>query len=363
MKRERIIKKSIIFAPVLVLHPLSNKYKMTKQRKRLISFDLLKVFAIFLVLWGHCIQYFLSTHYSADPIYRIIYSFHMPLFMMISAFFSANSYNLTFKVLFEKKFTELLLPIFVWGTFFLIGCTILNVINGEIIFLFYDIKAILTKNLWFLKSLFVCYILAYFCFNKGRTNYIFLFSTLLSSQFVISHNICTMYPSFLIGVYLQKHKNLISSKILLFSTLILFIFMLILWDASFWPVPNMLEAITQHNMTPIYEYLYKGIYRIIIGATGSLFFIALFNILFCNKIKNTNFADMGKYTLGVYIIQSIVLESIAGKYIKFDNMNFYMFHFVITPIISFTLFLFFTFIVRLTYKYPKLSLLLWGKRR
>lgn len=334
---------------------------MTQQRKRLISFDLLKVFAIFLVLWGHCIQYFLSTHYSADPIYRIIYSFHMPLFMMISGFFSVNSYKLTFKVLFEKKFTELLLPVFVWGSFFLIGCSILNVIHGEHIYLLYDIKAILTKNLWFLKSLFVCYILAYFCFNKTKTNYIFLFFTLLLSQFIISHNICTMYPSFLIGVYLQKHKNLISSKFLLISTLIIFILMLILWDASFWPVPNMLETITKHSMTPVYEYLYKGIYRIIIGTAGSLFFIALFNILFCNNINMINIANLGKYTLGVYIIQSIVLECIAGKYIKFDYMNFYMFHFVITPIISFTLFFLFTFIVRLTYKYPKLSFLLWGK--
>ena len=34
--------------------------------KRLPYFDVLKLFAIFLVLWGHCIQYFLSSQYSDE---------------------------------------------------------------------------------------------------------------------------------------------------------------------------------------------------------------------------------------------------------------------------------------------------------
>ena len=78
--------------------------------KRLPYFDVLKLFAIFLVLWGHCIQYFLSSQYSDEPVYRYIYSFHMPLFMMISGYFSASSMRLHFTELITKKSRQLLLP-------------------------------------------------------------------------------------------------------------------------------------------------------------------------------------------------------------------------------------------------------------
>ena len=61
---------------------------------RLRSFDILKLFAIFLVLWGHCIQYFLSSKPVDEPLYRTIYAFHMPLFMMISGYFAASSMHI-----------------------------------------------------------------------------------------------------------------------------------------------------------------------------------------------------------------------------------------------------------------------------
>lgn len=58
-------------------------------RMRMQSMDLLKFLAIFLVLWGHAEQYLLSCDYAERAVYRHIYSFHMPLFMMISGFFFA----------------------------------------------------------------------------------------------------------------------------------------------------------------------------------------------------------------------------------------------------------------------------------
>lgn len=57
-------------------------------RERLVYFDLLKLFAIYLVIIGHCVQYLLPTRPYDEPLYVYIYSFHMPLFMMISGFFS-----------------------------------------------------------------------------------------------------------------------------------------------------------------------------------------------------------------------------------------------------------------------------------
>ena len=65
-----------------------NSIPQTNQR--LLTFDAIKIFAIFLVIWGHCIGELSSCDVANRSMYRIIYSFHMPLFMMISGFFSGN---------------------------------------------------------------------------------------------------------------------------------------------------------------------------------------------------------------------------------------------------------------------------------
>ena len=86
--------------------------KNLRQEGRLRSFDILKLFTIFLVLWGHCIQYFLSSEPIDEPLYRTIYSFHMPLFMMISGYFAASSMHIRLIDFLKKKSVQLLLPCF-----------------------------------------------------------------------------------------------------------------------------------------------------------------------------------------------------------------------------------------------------------
>ena len=53
------------------------------------SLDLLKAIAIFLVVWGHSIQYFGEGIGVLDnPIGKFIYMVHMPLFMFVSGYVS-----------------------------------------------------------------------------------------------------------------------------------------------------------------------------------------------------------------------------------------------------------------------------------
>ena len=77
---------------------------------RLRSFDILKLFAIFLVLWGHCIQYFLSSEPVDEPLYRTIYAFHMPLFMMISGYFAASSMHIRLNDFLKKRASNCSFP-------------------------------------------------------------------------------------------------------------------------------------------------------------------------------------------------------------------------------------------------------------
>lgn len=83
--------------------------------KRIDSLDLLKAFAIFLVVWGHVIQHGLSSVYYEEPMYKLIYSIHMPLFMILAGFFSHSSLQLPINKMALKKLKELILPCVTWG--------------------------------------------------------------------------------------------------------------------------------------------------------------------------------------------------------------------------------------------------------
>jgi fucose 4-O-acetylase-like acetyltransferase len=89
--------------------------------------DIIKGISIILVVFGHCIQFgnginFLNSNIFFDDIFfKIIYSFHMPLFMIISGyfyFFTVSKCNI--KSLVESRITKLLVPIFVWNGLFCI---------------------------------------------------------------------------------------------------------------------------------------------------------------------------------------------------------------------------------------------------
>lgn len=64
-----------------------------KKTQRDPYWDIIKGFTILLVIIGHSIQYHNGeTYYEqglywANPIFKFIYSFHMPLFMLISGYF------------------------------------------------------------------------------------------------------------------------------------------------------------------------------------------------------------------------------------------------------------------------------------
>lgn len=64
----------------------TNAIHVNSKRNNFIDF--VKGILICLVVWGHTIQYFLLENGSfyEDIVYKIIYSFHMPLFMVISGY-------------------------------------------------------------------------------------------------------------------------------------------------------------------------------------------------------------------------------------------------------------------------------------
>lgn len=86
-----------------------------KSKISLIEFNYLRVIGIFLVVLGHSFPYIDETNFQLYKyIYSLIYSFHMPLFIMISGFFAYKILNINsfeqYKLFISSKFKKLMIP-------------------------------------------------------------------------------------------------------------------------------------------------------------------------------------------------------------------------------------------------------------
>lgn len=285
---------------------------MSQSNIRLKSFDALKLFTIFFVLWGHSVQYFISGEYVDKPLYIYIYSFHMPLFMMVSGYFSLSSMYLSPVVFMKKKTVQLLLPWLTWGVIMVGGTFVYRFLHGYMMS-FTEMVFMMVHNFWFLKSLFLCYLIAYWGKWFISNVYLEVLVTMILVQLVHYYNLPIMYPCFLIGMYLkskdsqwQKH-----SLVLFILSLSVFLSLLLFWNKSFWDyiVFNFSSVFIKKDHYPII-YLYREVYRIFIGIVGSLSFIFLFYLLF-ERERQSKILELcskwGRYTLGIYVLQTIIL--------------------------------------------------------
>lgn len=92
-----------------------------ENEKRSHYIDVLKTILIFMVVLGHCIQYgsgesFLSNlEFYECPVFKTIYTFHMPAFMIISGYlFFMSCKRHSNKELLLSRIRSLLIPNLVW---------------------------------------------------------------------------------------------------------------------------------------------------------------------------------------------------------------------------------------------------------
>ncbi len=86
------------------------------------SLDITKGILIFLVVWGHAIQFGFGYNYEEvgcywkDNVFKGIYSFHMPLFMAISGYLFYYSNKKPFKEVILSKFKSIGIPYLAYCT-------------------------------------------------------------------------------------------------------------------------------------------------------------------------------------------------------------------------------------------------------
>lgn len=286
---------------------------------RIIWLDIVKLFAIFLVVYGHCIQQF-DDQYKESFQFLIISSFHMPLFMMLSGYMLDYDRLLNWKGILTKRLYQLILPSILW-------ITVIYIIESIIEIHHLSFSRSLWYGLWFLKSLFACTILLVVPQQIFRHKYISLTISLILSQITVFSphlwflQLNVMRPSLVAGMFVKdmfvKSKELI--VVITIVSFIVFIFLLLSFDKNIL-YPDMFLMLSD-NWIDQYNIL---LYKVIIGIFGAIAVLGLFKILF-ESVENKllkRFSVWGRFTLEIYILQSLILEVLLSHYLEISPDNF-----------------------------------------
>lgn len=310
--------------------------------KRDLSLDYIKGILILFVVYGHCL-YWLDGNRNSFNYYflpKIIYSFHMPLFIFLSGYFFSAKINANIYSTTTEKFKRLIIPHFffnfimlipifcLWGTY---GHFITRFSNGII-----TISSIYHyfTMFWFLWCVFISCIITNIVHNcannKKKGNIILILLSILFlfiSKFQIIHiiidhqHIGTMFFFFTIGIITHDDSTLFLQKTTKYCASLLYITYISLL------------------------YVKPEIDNLIISEIGNLAgLICAYNLfrLFYNLKISTRFVSyISKWTLSIYIYHFIFLYSIMKPvnllYEKYDSIIIVVINLLIAILVTYTI--------------------------
>ena len=300
-------------------------------KQRIVYLDLVKLFTIYLVILGHVIAMMVNGYSVGEKLYSFIYSFHMPLFMLLSGYFvSSRSLEMPFLVLLKTKAQQLLLPVV---TCTVICCIYLFFFRGLV-----NYRDEIIGNSWFLKTLFVYYVLFYLLKRTNVNDILMLFGS-CAILFLMPHasslQVNLLWPYF-VGGYLMRRYDIISKVSFSWKFALLF---LLLFGCTFMMqrklgIPNYIAI----NVDSIQSQWHLILLRYIVAFSGSMTTITLISMIFKYFENNamTKIAKYGQWTLGVYVLQTILVANIFPDTLAWYVESEFLLDVVIAPALSIT---------------------------
>lgn len=304
--------------------------KKSPDKKQDQFLNFLKGFSIILVVLGHAIQN-ASVDFDAKPMFRLIYSFHMPLFIFLSgavASYSKRPLNLDYL---KNKFTTLLVPFFAWAVvgYFLTSAhssvSLLRHVRHTIV--------LPDTGLWFLIILFWFSCILYL-FSKayklmGAYGYMaiaFLVYAVPTSRFGVGL-VKWHLPFFFAGYIIFKYATALAKykKTMLYLCAIVFPLLVTTWYRTKnpvfadWIAPRL--AARSMSAVMVGEALTLNVYQLIItvykytvafAGIGTVFFWMqyIYRIQPARRLLNY----LSGYTLDIYAMSNYVLFLGFGGY-------------------------------------------------
>ena len=284
--------------------------------KRVEYIDVLKGFAIILVIIGHIADGYINANIFIDNTsvlkntYNIIYSFHMPLFLFLSGYVFYLAYFKDKEVDNSRIGTQLLnifllyiiFSIIQWCFKYFMGSFVNNKVKIS------DLAMLLIKPMapyWYLYNLFFYYIivLAWEKLSKNRiTDLIFGIGTIILS--IIFNNISLIYffNYFFMGICFSKYNLKIKNSLSYCCLIIAFVVMIL----------NLNNP----------QYLYK--IRLVSTIIGLSMSIGIFSIFSNLNIQNRCLRFIGRSSLEIYLVHCYFTSLNRPLLLKIGISNFYI---------------------------------------
>lgn len=302
-----------------------------------------------LVCIGHCYAFIPNYPSVVRP---VIYSFHMSLFMMLCGFFADRALGLPWKYFILKKSRQLLIPAI--SASLLLGILVSINNNGTMLTEFYG-------GVWFLKALFFCFLIVfiakYFITND-------LLACMVSSVLLlmIPYGGSLMVNYYLLffwsGYFLKKNyqgyiKHSVEITLVMGVLFVLFIAM---------GKAQVVDKITMNSFLHAPE---KIVIEYLCGLSGSLLTFGVCYFV-CRRFGNSNIIKyasiIGRYTLGIYIVQTFILENNTLIRIPRGIYISPVFDFLLAPIAGITFTVASFYLVRLLSKVRIIDTILFGSQ-
>lgn len=312
---------------------------------------------IFLVIVGHVIQYYQyqNKDFWADPVFKAIYLFHMPLFILVSGYFAAKSLTKHGFRTFLRYLERLILPCVGTGIVFFVfawingTCLLDGIYDGCLAlwflivvfecFIFYSIMQ--WKKAWWYKALvFILPIPIAIVIGQHSS---------LSMLWPYTHQFTYLWPIFIIGAFLANTgftSQCISWKWSIF--LIIFIVSYALFQPSWyvyrWPLSLQMKSII------------LNLFRTITALAGCGMFLCITKYITRYISRFSIIQNIGRSTLAIYALQTILFAKIQTDFGPYPTG--YGEVVLMSIVILGCLYL----IYRVTSRIPVISTILYGER-
>lgn len=274
------------------------------------------------MLWGHCIQYSntASFDFFSDKVFLFIYSFHMPLFMLVSGYlfyFSFRKRNL--QELLQHRVSGLIHPIIIF--------TILDYYLSHAVHIIkeHDYGALFSgawleniNILWFLWSTLIASVVIGIVYKSSDKPYVKLLLLLSGIGFALIMPCAVMniwmLPYFLTGfLFCRWKENHAAHRILKVRYAFLIIFPVML---AFFHKEHLIYVTGFYDSNySIAKCIWIDVYRWAIGFAGSIFILVLIEMMLhlgnqlsvMNRFLNC-MDRIGSKSLQIYCVSILVLS-------------------------------------------------------
>lgn len=272
--------------------------------KRFSYFDNAKFILIFLVVFGHMIQPFITDAKGIHTLYTWMYTFHMPAFIFLAGFFAKGSGNVSYILNLAKK---LIIPYIIFQAIYTVYYFVIGKSGWLTDSMFYP-----HWSLWFLFSLFCWHILLILYKKMPALVGIFLafaigiavgFADHVGHTFSLSRTF-VFFPFFLVGFWTSKeHVMILKKTAVKYAGLIVMVIIAI--AIYFLPDINSGWLLASKSYSTLGLEGYGAFARIAVYATSTLMAMS---VLAWIPEKKYSFTFLGERTLYVYLLQGFFIQ-------------------------------------------------------